>query len=141
MISRIRYTFREMWASLSRNLTLTAAAVITSTVSLLLFGGTLLIQRMFDNQLKLWTGGVEMIVYVKHGAAEDQVALIQDALRLLEPGGILIFSNNLRRFQLDREALDRWGALEITNITAATLPKDFARNPRIHNVWRIEWRP
>jgi len=80
MISRIRYTFREMWASLSRNLTLTAAAVITSTVSLLLFGGTLLIQRMFDNQLKLWTGGVEMIVYVKHGAAEDQVALIQSAL-------------------------------------------------------------
>ena len=71
----------------------------------------------------------------------DQVALIQDALRLLEPGGILIFSNNLRRFQLDREALDRWGALEITNITAATLPKDFARNPRIHNVWRLEWRP
>ncbi|MGB8144816.1 MAG: class I SAM-dependent methyltransferase, partial [Chromatiaceae bacterium] len=71
----------------------------------------------------------------------DQVALIQDALRLLEPGGILIFSNNLRRFQLDREALDSWGALEITNITAATLPKDFARNPRIHNVWRIEWRP
>ena len=71
----------------------------------------------------------------------DQVALIQDALRLLEPGGILIFSNNLRRFQLDREALDTWGALEITNITAATLPKDFARNPRIHNVWRIEWRP
>mgnify|MGYP002682884173 CR=1 FL=1 len=69
----------------------------------------------------------------------DQVALIQDALRLLEPGGILIFSNNLRRFQLDREALDSWGALEITNTTAATLPKAFARNPRIPNVWRIEW--
>lgn len=80
MISRIRYTFREMWASLSRNLTLTAAAIITSTVSLFLFGGTLLIQRAFDNQLKLWTGGVEMIVYVKHGAAADQVALIQSAL-------------------------------------------------------------
>ncbi|MEI7547230.1 MAG: permease-like cell division protein FtsX, partial [Actinomycetota bacterium] len=80
MISRIRYTFREMWASLSRNLTLTAAAIITSTVSLFLFGGTLLIQRAFDNQLKLWTGGVEMIVYVKHGATPDKVALIESAL-------------------------------------------------------------
>ena len=48
MISRLRYTFREMWASLSRNLTLTVAAVITSTVSLFLFGGSLLIQRAFD---------------------------------------------------------------------------------------------
>ncbi len=80
MISRIRYTFREMWASLSRNLTLTAAAVITSTVSLFLFGGTLLIQRAFDNQLKKWTGGVEMIVYVNHGATPDKVELIRKAL-------------------------------------------------------------
>ena len=32
MISRLRYTLREMWASLSRNKTLTAATVITSTV-------------------------------------------------------------------------------------------------------------
>ncbi len=80
MISRLRYTFREMWASLSRNLTLTVAAVITSTVSLFLFGGTLLIQRAFDNQLKLWTGGVEMIVYVKNGATPDKVQLVQDAL-------------------------------------------------------------
>ena len=54
MISRLRYTFREMWASLSRNLTLTVAAVITSTVSLFLFGMTLLIQEGFDNQLSEW---------------------------------------------------------------------------------------
>ncbi len=71
----------------------------------------------------------------------DQVALIRDAVKLLEPGGILIFSNNLRRFRLDREELDTWGSLDITNITAATMPRDFARNPRIHNVWRIESRP
>ena len=68
MISRLRYTLREMWASLSRNLTLTVAAVITSMVSLFLFGMTLLIQQAFDNQLSQWTGGVKMIVYVKNGA-------------------------------------------------------------------------
>ncbi len=71
----------------------------------------------------------------------DHLALIQDAARLLEPGGILIFSNNLRRFRLEREALEGLGGLAIQNITAATLPKDFARNPRMHNVWRIERRP
>jgi cell division transport system permease protein len=80
MISRLRYTLREMWASMSRNKTLTAATVITSTISLLLFGLTLLIQRGFDNQLKLWTGGVEMIVYVNHGAEANQVAFVQGAL-------------------------------------------------------------
>ena len=80
MISRLRYTFREMWASLSRNLTLTVAAVITSTISLFLFGITLLIQQGFDNQLSEWTGGVEMIVYVKNGATPDQVTYLEGAL-------------------------------------------------------------
>ena len=73
MISRLRYTLREMWASLTRNLTLTVAAVITSMVSLFLFGITLLIQQAFDNQLSQWTGGVQMVVYVNHGAQPEAV--------------------------------------------------------------------
>lgn len=80
MWSRITYTFREMWASLSRNLTLTAAAVVTSVVSLFLFGLTLLIQQAFDNQLSLWTGGVKMIVYMENGASAETIALVQNEL-------------------------------------------------------------
>jgi cell division transport system permease protein len=80
MISRLRYTLREMWASLTRNLTLTVAAVITSMVSLFLFGITLLIQQAFDNQLSQWTGGVQMVVYVNHGAQPEAVATIKEAL-------------------------------------------------------------
>ena len=67
----------------------------------------------------------------------DHVALIGEAVRLLEPRGILIFSNNNRRFRLDVEAL---GDLVITDVTKETIPKDFARNPRIHQCWRIERR-
>src|SRR5262245_8076430 len=80
MISRLRYTMREMWASLTRNLTLTVAAVTVSMVSLFLFGMTLLVQQAFDNQLSQWTGGVKMIVYVKNGAPDDAVSTIQEAL-------------------------------------------------------------
>lgn len=80
MFSRISYTFREMWASLRRNFTLTAAAIITATVSLLLFGVTLLIQRAFDNQLSQWAGGVEMIVYVDNDATPEQIQQIRDSL-------------------------------------------------------------
>jgi hypothetical protein len=85
MISRLRYTFREMWASLSRNLTLTAAAVITSTISLLLFGLTLLIQQAFSNQLSTWSGGVEMIVYLDHGSNQDQIDLVYAELTRARP--------------------------------------------------------
>ena len=65
----------------------------------------------------------------------DHVDIIQATMRLLEPGGRLIFSNNLRRFRLDLEAL---APFEISDISAQTLPRDFARNPRIHNCWVIQ---
>src|SRR6187200_2629020 len=80
MLSRITYTFRETWASFRRNMTLTAAAIITSAVSLLIFGLTLLMQRGFDNLLVQWEGDVEMIIYVNNGATPDQRAVITNAL-------------------------------------------------------------
>jgi len=64
----------------------------------------------------------------------DHVALIRGAVALLEPDGVLIFSNNFRRFKLDTEAL---ADLDIEDISAATLPPDFERNPKIHRCWKI----
>lgn len=59
----------------------------------------------------------------------DHVALLMHAGALLAPHGVIVFSNNFTRFKLDREAL---GAFAIEDITAATLPWDFRRSPRIH---------
>ncbi|MCK4501966.1 MAG: class I SAM-dependent methyltransferase, partial [Desulfuromonadales bacterium] len=64
----------------------------------------------------------------------DHVDLIRNTLRLLAPGGTLIFSNNFRKFKIDSEALSD---LNITDISGKTLPRDYARNPRIHNCWQI----
>jgi 23S rRNA (guanine2445-N2)-methyltransferase / 23S rRNA (guanine2069-N7)-methyltransferase len=67
----------------------------------------------------------------------DHVDLIRSTAALLTTDGELIFSNNKRRFQLDAEALTD---LEIEDITAATIPRDFARHPDIHHCWRIRRR-
>lgn len=64
----------------------------------------------------------------------DHVALIREAVRLLDEGGILIFSTHNRRFKMNREML---AELPIEDWTARTIPKDFARNPRIHYCWKI----
>jgi len=64
----------------------------------------------------------------------DHVALLEKTLKLLQPDGVLIFSNNLRSFKLDYNALS---ALHIKDISKATLPKDFERNPKIHQCWEI----
>ena len=64
----------------------------------------------------------------------DHVALIKNAVKLLTSDGMLIFSNNLRSFKLDQSAL---APLTIKDISRATLPKDFERNPKIHHCWQI----
>ncbi|OEU72310.1 MAG: 23S rRNA (guanine(2445)-N(2))/(guanine(2069)-N(7))-methyltransferase [Desulfuromonadales bacterium C00003068] len=64
----------------------------------------------------------------------DHVALIKNACCLLTDDGVLIFSNNLRRFKMDHDALT---GLEIEEISQQTIPQDFERNPRIHNCWKI----
>jgi len=66
----------------------------------------------------------------------DHVALIKQTVKLLEPDGVLIFSNNLRRFKMDTQALP---GLQIKEISRSTLPVDFERNPRIHNCWEIRF--
>jgi 23S rRNA (guanine2445-N2)-methyltransferase / 23S rRNA (guanine2069-N7)-methyltransferase len=67
---------------------------------------------------------------------KDHVQLISNAAALLAPGGVLYFSTNFRRFKIDSAALSE---LNIEEITAATIPEDFARNPKIHYCWRI-WK-
>lgn len=64
----------------------------------------------------------------------DHPELINRGVRLLAPGGQLIFSTNARRFRLQQAALK---SLKVEDISQATLPRDFARNPRIHRCWRI----
>lgn len=64
----------------------------------------------------------------------DHVKLILKAARLLADDGVLIFSNNFRKFKLEQEKLKY---LECEDITAQTIPFDFKRNAKIHNCWII----
>ena len=60
--------------------------------------------------------------------------LIRTTLMRLAPGGLLIFSNNFRKFRIDVEALAEF---DIKDVTAATIPHDFARDQKIHHCYEI----
>ncbi|MDE2263644.1 MAG: bifunctional 23S rRNA (guanine(2069)-N(7))-methyltransferase RlmK/23S rRNA (guanine(2445)-N(2))-methyltransferase RlmL [Gammaproteobacteria bacterium] len=64
----------------------------------------------------------------------DHPALIDACARLLAPGGLLVFSTNAQRFRLDPALAERHA---IRDVSAATLPRDFERNPRIHRCFEI----
>ena len=65
----------------------------------------------------------------------DHVRLLRAGVERLAEGGVLYFSNNFRRFRLDETAIGEFATVE--DISAATIPPDFARNPRIHRAWRL----
>lgn len=63
---------------------------------------------------------------------KDYPFLIENALRLLAPEGVIFFSTNARKFHFDREF-----PCTIQEITAKTLPIDF-KDSKIHRCWRIK---
>ena len=66
----------------------------------------------------------------------DQVKLVDGAMRLLAPDGVLYFSNNLRSFTLDERLIADYA---VQDISAQSVPEDF-RNKKIHQCWRIRHR-
>jgi 23S rRNA (guanine2445-N2)-methyltransferase / 23S rRNA (guanine2069-N7)-methyltransferase len=64
----------------------------------------------------------------------DHGSLIDACAKLLAPGGLLVFSTNAQRFKLEEALTTRY---DIRDISAATLPRDFERNPRIHRCFEI----
>ncbi|MEQ9566797.1 MAG: 23S rRNA (guanine(2445)-N(2))/(guanine(2069)-N(7))-methyltransferase, partial [Pseudomonadales bacterium] len=67
----------------------------------------------------------------------DHVRLIEQSMRLLEDGGLLIFSTNLRNFKMDTEALSQF---DLEDYTQSSLDPDFQRNHRIHQCWKLRRR-
>jgi 23S rRNA (cytosine1962-C5)-methyltransferase len=59
--------------------------------------------------------------------------LLALTLRVLAPGGTLVFSNNFKDFQLDTARLP---PCTVEEITARTIPPDF-RDDRVHRCWLV----
>lgn len=66
---------------------------------------------------------------------KDHAQLIQRCMDILNPGGVLYFSVNLRSFKLDESLV---GHFHVDNISKETLDPDFERNPKIHSCWAIK---
>ncbi len=67
----------------------------------------------------------------------DHVRLIDLAMDRLTLNGVLYFSNNFRKFQLDEALSTRY---DVRDIGPETIDQDFVRQPKIHHCWQIRHR-
>ena len=68
---------------------------------------------------------------------KDHGTLIRQCMERLSSDGLLIFSNNFRKFKLDEDLLSEF---EVKEVSASTIDKDFQRNQKIHRCWHIRHR-
>jgi len=68
----------------------------------------------------------------------DHVKLLLACADRLTSDGVIVFSNNFRRFSLDREALE--ARMTIENWGAGSIPFDFSRRANIHDCWILRLR-
>ena len=64
----------------------------------------------------------------------DHVELIEYAMARLTKHGLLIFSNNLRKFDMEEDALKQF---DIMNVSAKSVPNDYSRRANIHHCFEI----
>jgi 23S rRNA (guanine2445-N2)-methyltransferase / 23S rRNA (guanine2069-N7)-methyltransferase len=68
----------------------------------------------------------------------DHVSLLLACADRLTNDGVIVFSNNFRRFSLDRGALET--RLSIENWGTGSIPFDFSRRANIHDCWLLRHR-
>ncbi len=66
----------------------------------------------------------------------DHVSCIDACMNILSPNGTLIFSNNYRRFKLDK-SLSAGTQYNVEDKSRWSIDQDFQRNARIHQCWFI----
>jgi 23S rRNA (guanine2445-N2)-methyltransferase / 23S rRNA (guanine2069-N7)-methyltransferase len=65
----------------------------------------------------------------------DHVSLINSAMRLLNPDGVLYFSTNFRQFKMDAQLKNH---CSIQDISSQTIDQDFKRNQKIHHCFKLQ---
>lgn len=64
---------------------------------------------------------------------KDQLFLVKHCLRLLDPNGVLYFSNNKRKFKISPEVLE---LANVQDITPRTIPEDY-KDTKVHMCFKI----
>ncbi|GGC66851.1 ABC transporter permease [Hoyosella rhizosphaerae] len=126
----MRFTFliREVFSGLSRNITMTLAMVITTAISLGIFGGGLLVIDMTNKTQKLYLDNVEVEVF------------LSDDISTSDPGCVTEICSTL-----DEDLREFPGVTDVTYISrddAVAIYRDtFASNPEILDLVRPEALP
>lgn len=121
---RFGYFFRETLMALRRNALVTFAAISTVFISLFLLGGSLLVQRQVNLMAGDWASRVEVSVFLREDASDDQVSALGEKIAGMPEVQTVQFESKdeaYRRFQ----ELFRDSPTIVENVGPDALPESY----------------
>ncbi|MEX0947523.1 MAG: permease-like cell division protein FtsX [Acidimicrobiia bacterium] len=123
-MARLRYFARETVISLRRNLMMTIAGVLTVSVSLALFGGSLLLTRWAGHGTERIKGGVKLEAFMQVRATEQQISDVRAALDSDKDVKSFTYLDKAAAFE-EFQRIFREDPDLVKNINADSLPPSF----------------
>jgi cell division transport system permease protein len=133
---RWNFIFTEMWQGLRRNLTMTAATILTITVALLGLGGAWLFHAQINRTHDFWFGKIEISVFLKQNSTDPQRDAIQQELNSLPQVKQVFFESRHEAWLRFQREFASQPAL-VHNTTESQLPESFRvklKNPKQYNI-------
>jgi cell division transport system permease protein len=126
---RFQFLLNEIWTGFRRNVTMTVAMILTTAISIGLFGGALLVWRLADQSSKIYLSRVETQVFMKTDVSErDPDCLANPCLALKE---LIIHSPDVNGWvylnpdKAYEDAISKSPALKKLNPGRKTFPASF----------------
>ncbi|CAN5866109.1 permease-like cell division protein FtsX [soil metagenome] len=137
MALKVDYVLRETGSNLFRNLTITAASIITVFVSLALVGSAVVVARAVDNATQRWEGGIEFIVFMDPEASQDQIDSLAGELEANPEVQSSVFIDKEAAFAEFKDLFQESPDL-VSNVEADILPTSFRVEPAVREAAVID---
>jgi cell division transport system permease protein len=124
MARRASYFFRETATGLKRNGLIAFAAVSSVFVSLFLLGAALLVGRQVGIIVDYSTAKVEVSVFLKDGASEQQITHLRETLQAIPEVDTVTFESRAEAYKRFKKIFANQQAL-VQNVPQEAMPQSF----------------
>jgi cell division transport system permease protein len=128
-LSRLRYFVRETLISLRRNVMMTVAGIMTVFISLMLFGGILVVVKAVDHGTSTWRHNVELEIFMNVKASDPEIGAVRTDLLADPQVKSFTFVGHQQAWQIYK-TIERGNASALEAIRPSDLPVSFLVVPK-----------
>jgi cell division transport system permease protein len=121
---RAQFVLSEIWIGLRRNLTMTVAVIVTTAISLTMFGVALMTRNQINVMKGYWYGKVEVSIFLKDDVTQAQRDQLRTELEQMPDVDRVYFESKDQAYERFKEQFKDTPDI-VANTTPDVLPESF----------------